>query len=65
VPTTARSLVGRGFDVRHVRERLQPGTLTTFVGVGGVGKTVLALHSCGATDDAALDVTTSPSERSS
>jgi predicted ATPase/DNA-binding SARP family transcriptional activator len=42
-----RPLLGRGSDVRGVRERLAPGTLTTLVGVGGVGKTVLALHACG------------------
>jgi predicted ATPase/DNA-binding SARP family transcriptional activator len=45
VPT--RSLLGRAADVRTVRERSKPGTLTTLVGVGGVGKTTLALHACG------------------
>jgi predicted ATPase/DNA-binding SARP family transcriptional activator len=42
-----RSLLGRASDMRRLRERLAPGTLTTLVGVGGVGKTVLALHACG------------------
>jgi predicted ATPase/DNA-binding SARP family transcriptional activator len=42
-----RALFGRGFDVRGLRELLAPGTLTTLVGVGGVGKTALALHACG------------------
>jgi predicted ATPase/DNA-binding SARP family transcriptional activator len=42
-----RSLLGRAFDIRRVREDLTPGTVTTLVGVGGVGKTVLALHACG------------------
>ncbi|GAA1174080.1 AfsR/SARP family transcriptional regulator [Nesterenkonia xinjiangensis] len=44
LPTFASSFLGRSQELREVDRRLQQGPLTTILGVGGVGKTRLAVR---------------------
>ena len=44
LPTAAGSLLGRGDDLAALHELVQPGSVVTLTGTGGVGKTSLALR---------------------
>jgi predicted ATPase/DNA-binding SARP family transcriptional activator len=44
VPEPLSSLVGRGFEVEQISNLVHSGRLTTLTGVGGVGKTRLAIE---------------------
>ena len=47
LPTERTSFVGRGTEIRRVRQLLSGARLVTLVGPGGVGKTRLALRAAG------------------
>jgi predicted ATPase len=52
VPEPVSSLVGRGFELEQIEKLVQSGRLTTLTGVGGVGKTRLAIEVARALKDA-------------
>ncbi len=51
LPRRPTSFVGREEDVRRIRDVLHQGPLVTLTGVGGVGKTRLALEAAGRDQD--------------
>jgi predicted ATPase len=55
LPRRATSFIGREQEVRRVRAILQEAPLITLTGVGGVGKTRLALEAAGAEGDRFAD----------
>jgi len=56
LPVPRSSLVGRDQDVEHVVELLQQHRIVTLTGVGGVGKTRLALHAADRLLESYVDV---------